>query len=79
MLYGWDRISEILGLENNLVLVESSKTEPGAPLLEFRNVHFGYVPEQEILHNASFKLERGKTYALVGPTGGGKTTSLLGQ
>jgi len=27
------------------------------------------------LHNISFKLERGKTYALVGPTGGGKTTT----
>ncbi len=71
----WDRISEILGLESNLVLIESSKTEPNEALLEFRNVHFGYVPENEILHNVSFKLERGKTYALVGPTGGGKTTT----
>jgi ATP-binding cassette subfamily B protein len=38
-------------------------------------VHFGYVEGQEILHNISFKLEKGKTYALVGPTGGGKTTT----
>jgi ATP-binding cassette, subfamily B, bacterial len=71
----WDRVSVILGLENNLMLVESSKTKPDAALLEFQNVHFGYVPEQEILHNVSFRLERGKTYALVGPTGGGKTTT----
>lgn len=71
----WDRISEILEMENNLTLVESTKTEPDAALLEFRNVHFGYVPENEILHNVSFKMERGKTYALVGPTGGGKTTT----
>jgi len=49
--------------------------EPSAPLLEFRNVHFGYTEGQEILHNISFKLEQGKTYALVGPTGGGKTTT----
>ena len=30
---------------------------------------------QEILHQCNFKLEKGKTYALVGPTGGGKTTT----
>ncbi|WP_461453203.1 ABC transporter ATP-binding protein [Mucilaginibacter sp.] len=72
---GWDRISQILSLETNLVKVESIVAEPAAPLLEFRNVHFGYAEGQEILHNISFKLEQGKTYALVGPTGGGKTTT----
>jgi len=71
----WDRVSEILALESNIVLIDNKKVEPDAALLEFRNVHFGYIPEQEILHNVSFKLERGKTYALVGPTGGGKTTT----
>ena len=72
---GWDRISQILSLETNLPLVENTVVEPSDALLEFRKVHFGYVPEHEILHNISFKLERGKTYALVGPTGGGKTTT----
>ena len=72
---GWDRISQILSLETNLVKLDSTVIEPSAPLLEFRNVHFGYVEGHEILHNISFKLEKGKTYALVGPTGGGKTTT----
>jgi ATP-binding cassette subfamily B protein len=72
---GWDRISQILSLETNLVKLDSTLIEPSAPLLEFRNVYFGYVEGQEILHNISFKLEKGKTYALVGPTGGGKTTT----
>jgi len=72
---GWDRISQILSLETNLVKLDSTVVEPSAPLLEFRNVHFGYVEGHEILHNISFKLEKGKTYALVGPTGGGKTTT----
>jgi ATP-binding cassette subfamily B protein len=72
---GWDRISQILSLDTNLTTVESKTTEPAAPLLEFRNVHFGYADGHEILHNISLKLERGKTYALVGPTGGGKTTT----
>jgi len=72
---GWDRISQILSLETNLIKLDSALVEPSAPLLEFRNVHFGYVEGHEILHNISFKLEKGKTYALVGPTGGGKTTT----
>jgi ATP-binding cassette, subfamily B, bacterial len=72
---GWDRISHILTLETDLVTVESSVADPSTSLLEFRDVHFSYDDSREILHNISFKLERGKTYALVGPTGGGKTTT----
>jgi ATP-binding cassette subfamily B protein len=72
---GWDRISQILILENDLITVDDSVADPSATLLEFKNVHFSYDENREILHNISFKLERGKTYALVGPTGGGKTTT----
>ena len=72
---GWDRIAQILSLDPDLVKVEKTTQETAAPLLEFRNVHFGYDDDKEILHNISFKLEQGKTYALVGPTGGGKTTT----
>jgi ATP-binding cassette subfamily B protein len=72
---GWDRISQILSLETNLVTVKEQVAEPSDALLEFRNVHFGYPGGSEILHHINFKLERGKTYALVGPTGGGKTTT----
>jgi ATP-binding cassette subfamily B protein len=38
-------------------------------------VQFSYVPGTLILRDATFAFERGKTYALVGPTGGGKTTT----
>ena len=73
---GWDRISQILSLETDLVTVPEITAEPlSTSLLEFKDVHFGYVEDKEILHNISFKMERGKTYALVGPTGGGKTTT----
>jgi len=75
-LAGWDRISQILSLSSNLVTVfDHSTEEKSAALLEFRNVHFGYQGGFEILHNISFSMEQGKTYALVGPTGGGKTTT----
>ena len=71
----WDRISQILALESDLPQIAVGITEPNAALLEFRNVHFSYDESKEILHNINFKLEQGKTYALVGPTGGGKTTT----
>jgi len=72
---GWDRISEILSLSNDLSQQTALKQENSDAVLEFRDVHFGYTPDQEILHHISFKLEKGKTYALIGPTGGGKTTT----
>ena len=72
---GWDRISGILGLETDLV-VSGSRTEKSSPfIMQFRDVSFRYPDGKEVLHHISFDLEKGKTYALVGPTGGGKTTT----
>ncbi|KAK7590115.1 hypothetical protein V9T40_001728 [Parthenolecanium corni] len=42
--------------------------------VEFRNVAFSYIPERPVLKNLSFKVDPGKTIALVGPSGSGKTT-----
>ena len=72
---GWDRIANILSLETDLIKVEQNKDIVSDALMEFRNVHFSYPGGEEILHRINFKMERGKTYALVGPTGGGKTTT----
>jgi len=74
-LAGWDRISQILVLENNLPVVETTVKEETSCLLSFRQVSFSYSIGNEILKDVSFDLERGKTYAFVGPTGGGKTTT----
>ena len=74
-LAGWDRISQILVMENNLAVVETAVKEDTCCLLSFRNVSFSYNIGNEILTNVSFDLDRGKTYAFVGPTGGGKTTT----
>lgn len=71
---GWDRVSQILALETDLNTLPASTEAKEGALLEFKNVRFGY-DSREILHDVSFKLERGKTYALIGPTGGGKTTT----
>lgn len=42
--------------------------------VEFKNVKFGYLPEVTVIHDLSFTAEQGKTVAIVGPTGAGKTT-----
>ena len=42
--------------------------------VEFENVTFGYVPERTILRGITVSAEEGKTVAIVGPTGAGKTT-----
>ena len=44
-------------------------------MLEFDGVTFAYPGGRDVLRDATFKLEAGKTYAFVGPTGGGKTTT----
>jgi ATP-binding cassette, subfamily B, bacterial len=69
-----DRISEVLALESDLALVSAGAAESPA-VLEFRNVSFQYPGGKDVLRDVSFELEKGKAYALVGPTGGGKTTT----
>ena len=72
---GWDRISMILSLESNLKVMEGLECETTNSYLHFGNVSFRYPNGKEVLHKVSFDLHRGKTYAFVGPTGGGKTTT----
>ncbi len=72
---GWDRISQILSLDTNLEVIEDSSIESAASYLSFRDVSFTYPNGKEVLHHVNFNLERGKTYAFVGLTGGGKTTT----
>ncbi len=74
-LAAWDRILRILNMENDMPYLEAKEAEVPAALMSFRNVSFSYPNGTEVLHHIDFELERGKTYAFVGPTGGGKTTT----
>jgi ATP-binding cassette subfamily B protein len=74
-LASWDRVHEILVLENDLPVLTEAETKGSESVLEFQNVNFSYPDGKEVLHNINIRLEKEKTYALVGPTGGGKTTT----
>jgi len=77
----WDRIAVILSLEappeKTRELNVKSLNFGQAPLLEFSDVSFAYPNGKQVLNGINFKMEQGKTYALVGPTGGGKTTTAM--
>ena len=42
--------------------------------IAFEHVKFGYTPQRTLMHDVSFRVEKGMTVAIVGPSGAGKTT-----
>lgn len=55
-------------------LVNGSESSDQPAAISFENVSFGYQPNNPVIHNASFTAEANQVTALVGPSGGGKTT-----
>ncbi len=47
---------------------------PDAPIIEIRNLDFGYEPGSRILEGVNLVLRRGESGCLIGPNGGGKST-----
>jgi ATP-binding cassette subfamily B protein len=75
-LGSWDRISEILVMESDLKVIEDKiASKETDKVITLKNVDFCYPDGKEVLKKINFDLLRGKTYAFVGPTGGGKTTT----
>ena len=72
-----DRVSEVLNLKTNLVQVPDAAGRGPRALLAFEDVGFSYPGGKQVLNKVSFALDPGRTYALVGPTGGGKTTTAM--
>ena len=72
------RVFELLDREPQLTSVPGAPPLPaGGGRVELRNVTFGYEGGEPVLRNVSLEVEAGRTVALVGPTGSGKTTLVL--
>ncbi len=73
------RIGEVLDTEAAIKDGTLTAAPEGSPVgtVEFRNVSFKYPDASEyVLHDMSFKAERGQTVAFIGSTGSGKSTAI---
>ncbi|WP_118972076.1 ABC transporter ATP-binding protein [Taibaiella koreensis] len=69
-----DRIQELMSVENTITeMPDARSVKAFNSSIEFRNVGFSYGTKQ-ILHNVNLTIEKGKTVALVGASGAGKST-----
>lgn len=69
-----ERVLELIDTKPELTDKDNAETLPGFnSAIEFKNVNFSYGDKQ-VLKNINIKVEKGKTVALVGPSGGGKST-----
>ena len=73
MLFRSDKIENLIGEMSSEEVVFGTTPAFAGTDIEFANVSFKYDNEF-VLENLSFKLPAGKTYALVGSSGGGKST-----
>ena len=68
-------LSRSLRLVKNRIEPETGTSlSPGPGQVEFKDVHFSYVPEREVLRGVTCEIAPGKTTGIVGPSGAGKTT-----
>ena len=71
---GFRRFVEIMEEEPETDAEEAKELTDVKGVIEFKNVTYSYNEASEVLHNVNLRLERGRKLALVGPSGGGKTT-----
>ncbi|MBQ1224473.1 MAG: ABC transporter ATP-binding protein [Alistipes sp.] len=70
-----ERIFALLDGKNEITDAPDAKEFKGFnDKIEFRNVRFSYDESREIIRGVSFEVRKGETVALVGPSGGGKST-----
>ena len=71
---GFQRFCEIIDAEPETDSPDAVEVGRLEGRIEFRNVTYAYDGEHDVLRGVNLSIDKGKTFALVGPSGGGKTT-----
>ncbi len=69
-----ERLSDLRGIESKIQDGPGADVPLGPLSLAFKDVSFGYVTDERVLKDLSFRLEPGSVMGLLGRTGSGKTT-----
>ena len=69
-----ERIDAVLNTESNIIEPAQPQQVVFEKAIRFEGVHFHYQPEREVLTDIDLTIPKGKTIALVGQSGSGKTT-----
>ena len=71
---GFERFCEIMDAKPETDSPDARDAGQLEGHIEFRDVSYAYDEDKNVLRHVNLNIEKGKTYALVGPSGGGKTT-----
>ena len=71
---GFRRFHELMEEQPEVEAEDAVELKSVEGIIEFKDVTYAYDPSKGVLHNVDLRLEKGCKLALVGPSGGGKTT-----
>ncbi|MGB0880015.1 MAG: ABC transporter ATP-binding protein [Polaribacter sp.] len=69
-----ERVFKVIDTESSIAKNGAIKADKLEGNIQFKNVHFSYVKDEEVLKGISFHVDKGQTVAIVGATGAGKST-----
>jgi ATP-binding cassette subfamily B protein len=71
---GWERVRAVLDATGSMTYGTARLPAAGPARLTVRDLGYGYDPDAPVLKDLSFEVPPGRTVAVVGPTGAGKST-----
>ena len=69
-----NRVFEILDMEDQTQDIGKIDTPVFSGVIDFKDVHFGYIENEEVIKGINLHINAGETIAIVGATGAGKST-----